>query len=119
MLPIWNVNSIAERYIELFPNYRDAYDESLARTAADRERMSEALGEISFLEPWPSHANFVFCRTSISARRIAEHLFDRHKMLIKDGLNQQELASDSYVRIGLKGEEDNAQLLAGMRELEE
>lgn len=117
MIPIWNVNALSERFIELFPKYRKDYQTSLVQTANDREGMFKELQKIPYLEPFPSHANFIFCKTSLSARSIAESLFETHGFLLKNGLNQQELKSDSYIRIGLKGKEENETLLQALREL--
>ena len=121
VIPIWNVNALAERFIELCSRgIGEQYEDSLARTAAgSRPDVRAALSEISYLEPWPSHANFRLLPDQSEARaEIAEHLYENHKMLVKDGLNQQELRSDAHIRIGLKGPQDNAAILSALRELE-
>ena len=36
--------------------------DNLGKLIAERERMSEALSEFDFLQPYPSHSNFILCR---------------------------------------------------------
>jgi len=119
MIPIWNVNSIAERFIELFPDFKDDYWKAIEKTIEDRDHLLSELKKISYLEPFESHANFIFCRTSISARKIAEHLFDKHRIMVKDGLNQSGLKSDSYIRVGTLTRKDNEKLVKGLKEIRE
>ena len=35
---------------------------NLGKLIAERDRLSEALSEIAFLRPYPSHSNFILCR---------------------------------------------------------
>lgn len=67
-LPIWNVNSLAEYGLETFPRYRAAHRESIDRIKGDTRWFYEALQDIPYLEPYPTHANAVFCRVRGSAR---------------------------------------------------
>ena len=76
------------------------------------------LKKISFLEPYESYTNFIFCKTNVSSKMIAENLFDRHKILIKSGLNQEILKSDSYIRIGVKTKEENEKLIDAFKKME-
>jgi len=115
MLPIWNINSLAERFIELFTEFEEYYWKSIERTVEDKKYLFKKLKEIDYLEPFESHSNFIFCKTTISARRIAEHLFDKHRIMIKDGLNQKNLKSDFYIRIGIKTKSDNDKLISGLK----
>jgi histidinol-phosphate/aromatic aminotransferase/cobyric acid decarboxylase-like protein len=115
-LPIWNVNSMSEFIMEAFPRYRTQHRESLNRIVADTQWFYEALRDVPFLEPFPTHANAVFCRVAGSARRLAEILFERHGFMVKDGVHQAELrTTGSYVRMGVRNREDNGKLLAALR----
>jgi threonine-phosphate decarboxylase len=114
-LPIWNVNSLAEYVIEAFPRYRTQHRESLQRIIAETRWFYDALQEIPYLTPFPTHTNAVFCRVNGSASRLAELLFDRHGFVVKDGIRQAELTTvHGYVRMGLRNREDNGKLLAAL-----
>ncbi len=119
-LPIWNVNSLAEYVLEAFPRYRAAHAESLDRIKADTRWFYEALHDVPYLEPFPTHANAVFCRVRGSARRLAEVLFERHAFVVKDGIRQAELTTAaSYVRMGVRNRTDNARLLEALHAISE
>ncbi|OGD85607.1 hypothetical protein A2164_00755, partial [Candidatus Curtissbacteria bacterium RBG_13_35_7] len=82
-LPIWNINSLAERFIELFPDFKKDYDDSIQRIIKNRNSLFKKLKEIPYLESYKPFANFIFCKTKISSRKIAETLFNKHNILIK------------------------------------
>lgn len=117
-LPIWNINSLAERFIELFPGFKKDYKNSIERTLKDRDYLFKKLKEIPYLEPYKSHANFIFCKTKISGRKITETLFRKHNILIKCGLNQSNLKSDEYIRIGVRTRKDNTKLISAFKKYE-
>jgi histidinol-phosphate/aromatic aminotransferase/cobyric acid decarboxylase-like protein len=114
-LPIWNVNSLAEYVIEAFPRYKPQHRLSLARIREDTAWFYEALQEVPYLEPFPTHANAVFCKVDGNGRRLAEILMERHHLMIKEGIQQAELRTTaSYVRMGLRNREDNRTLLGAL-----
>src|SRR5439155_11050276 len=117
-LPIWNVNSLAEYVIEAFPRYRAQHRESIERIMSDTTWFYDALREVPFLEPFPTHANAVFCRVHGNARILVEILFDRYAFVVKDGIQQAELeTTGSYVRMGVRNRADNGKLLAALHEI--
>ena len=114
-LPIWNVNSLAEYMIEAFPRYREQHRASIARIRADTAWFGEALGAVSYLEPFPTQSNAVFCRVEGSGRRLAELLLDRYGLMVKEGIRQAELQTrSSYVRMGVRNRADNRLLLEAL-----
>jgi histidinol-phosphate aminotransferase len=40
----------------------DTLQANVARLVAERGRLAEALSEIPYLRPYPSHSNFILCR---------------------------------------------------------
>lgn len=116
-LPIWNINSLAERFIELLPDFKKEYDDSIKKTIQARDNLFQKLKEISYLESYKPFANFIFCKTKISSRKLAEILFNKYDILIKSGLNQKSLWSDSYIRIGVRNSKDNERLIKTLRKI--
>jgi len=117
LLPIWNINSLSEVFIEIFPEFEKDYQKSIEKTLEDRNYLFKQLKTLTFLEPYETYTNFIFCRTSISSRKIAENLFDKHNILIKCGLNQETLKSDEYIRIGVKTKEENDKLIFALKQI--
>lgn len=116
--PIWNINSLAETLIELFVDFKKDYEYSLERITEDREELFENLKTISFLEPYPSNANFIFCKTTVSSRKLAEILFNKYNILIRYSLNQDTLKSDEYIRIAVKKKQEHDKLISALKEIE-
>ena len=74
---------------------------------------------IPYLEPFPTYSNAVFCKVKGSARKLAEILFDMYNLMVKEGLNQKEFKTDSYVRLGFRNIEDNTLLLNKLKEIKQ
>lgn len=118
-LPIWNINSIAEYFIENFPKYYDEYMDSIRSVIEDRNELFENLKTISFLKPVHSYANFILCKLeNYSAQDLTRELFNDFKILIKDCSNKKLLDKDNYVRIAVRTKEDNDKLLNALKKLE-
>ncbi|HEC92965.1 MAG TPA: aminotransferase class I/II-fold pyridoxal phosphate-dependent enzyme, partial [Candidatus Atribacteria bacterium] len=49
-LPIWNINSVAERFLELFPRYQREYEKSIKKIIDDREKFLAQLKKIKMLK---------------------------------------------------------------------
>ena len=96
ILPIWNINSIAEYFIEIFPEFEKDYWDSIDKTKKERQELFDEIKKIPFLEPYETKSNFIFCKTKISSRKIAEYLYDKHKIILRSELNQKILRSDNY-----------------------
>ena len=73
------------------------------------------LKEISFLEPYETGSNFIFCKTKISSRKIAEFLYDNYNIILRNKLNQKILKSDNYIRIAVRTREDNEILVKAFK----
>ncbi len=116
-LPIWNINSLTEYAIEAFPKYKKEHAESIVKSVNDTEWFFENLKDIPYLKPYPTYANAVFCKVDGSARRLAEILFDKYNLMVKEGLNQKDFNTDSYVRLGVRNRKDNEELLVALREI--
>ena len=120
LLPIWNVNALAESVLEMLPRYRAEHAASLARIKADTQWFATELQAITYLEPFPTHGNAVFCQVHGSARRLAEWLFDTHRFIVKEGIRQADFVSSaSYVRLGVRNRADNTRLLQALQEFNE
>lgn len=119
ILPIWNVNSVAEYFIEIFPDFRNDYWDSIEKIKKERQELFDALKSISFLEPFETKSNFVFCKTKISSRKIAEYLYDKHNIIIRSELNQKILKSDNYIRIAVRNKKDNNELLKALKSIKD
>lgn len=119
-LPIWNINSIAERFIELFPKYEEEYHESIAKIIEDRDDFYKKLGDINMLKVFKPYANFILCKilsSGINSEELCARLFTNHNIFIKDCSNKTSL-NDKYIRIAVRTKQDNNTLIKALREIE-
>ncbi len=118
-LPIWNINSLAEYFLEIFIKYQSDFESSCRKVMADRKEFLEGLKAVPYLDVFPAQANYVFARIK-DARTSADlktQLFGRHDLLIKDCGNKSGLPDKKYVRISIRKKDDNDRLIRALREL--
>jgi histidinol-phosphate aminotransferase len=83
---------------------------SRARNAAERTRLSSALGALGFAVT-PSQANFVYARSPLPAKALYEALLDRGVIVRAFG------GLPDHVRITVGTESENDRLIAALREV--
>lgn len=82
----------------------------------ERERMFVKLKEFSFLEPYPSHANFILC--SVTGNKTAREL---KAALAKDGVmvrHYEKAELQNYIRISVGKPEQTDAVLAALAKLQ-
>ncbi|MES5005736.1 aminotransferase class I/II-fold pyridoxal phosphate-dependent enzyme [Prevotella disiens] len=116
---IWNINSFAEFYMQIFNKYSNDYDTACERFIAERKRFAKQLAEISWLRVIPSQANYFLCEVKppYSSTQITKQLLKRHAILIKDCNSKQSLENRNYIRIAIRNEHDNNCLVDAFKQL--
>lgn len=118
-LSIWNINSLAEFYMQIEEKYKADYHEALERFKIVRQQFTYKLNQLTYMRVIPSQANYVMCELTekYSSRELTEKLLLEYNILIKDLAGKIE-GTGQYVRIAVCSEEDNEQLLRALKELE-
>ena len=107
---IWNINSFAEFYMQIFEKYKKAYAESLRQLRKERERFSAELEKIAGVRVVPSAANFIMVElANKSARELCKKLLIGHNILVKD--LSEKIAGKDYLRLAVRSTKDNDKLL--------
>ncbi len=87
-IPIWNINSFAEYFIEEALKYRQVYLASLNQMKKDRDDFYQRLAKIAYLKVFKPHGNFIMVeikkRFALNADAVKQRLFSRHALLVKD-----------------------------------
>lgn len=118
LLPVWNINSFAEYFLQIFGLYASLYTEACDEISRQRAKMAERLAACPFLEPYPSQANYIMCRVSgMDASALAGKLLMQHDILIKDLSAKNGFGGQSFIRIAVRGEADNEALYRALDEL--
>ena len=115
-LPIWNVNSLAEWFLQRAPRYQPEYVDACRRVAAEREYLMAGLAGVRYLRPIPSAANFVLCELAAgwTSRTVARHLLEHGWMLIKNCSGKSGLLDGEYIRLAVRDRAANDRLLLAL-----
>lgn len=115
---IWNINSIAEFYMQICEKYNDEYQYSIEMLKEVRKEFLEKLSGVKNLRVIPTQANFVMCEVLDiwSATQLSENLLSDYNILIKD-LSMKKGISGQYIRIAIKRKEENDILICALHKL--
>ncbi|WP_349947610.1 aminotransferase class I/II-fold pyridoxal phosphate-dependent enzyme [Lacrimispora sp. BS-2] len=118
-LPIWNINSLAEYFLQIFEKYQSDYQEALEHFKRTREKLYQSLESIRQLKLYPSQANFIMCEIidGCSASQIAELLLNRYNILVKDLSHKPGMESREFIRIAVRTEADNERLADALKHI--
>lgn len=116
---IWNINSFAEFYMQIFEKYKSNYEDAIEKFKNVRKEYVEFLNQVPYLRVIPSQANYLMCELTgkMTSRELAEELLDKYNILIKDLSNKKGFDGKSYVRIAVKRPEENKKLVEAMKEI--
>ncbi|NLE33598.1 MAG: aminotransferase class I/II-fold pyridoxal phosphate-dependent enzyme [Bacteroidales bacterium] len=117
---IWNINSIAEFYLQIFGKYESDYTAACKTFIAERSRFYGNLLKIPFLRVIPSQANYFLCevRPPFDSVSLTRQLLEEKDILIKDCSTKKGFNGKSYVRIAVRDEEMNDRLCTALQELQ-
>lgn len=113
---IWNINSMAEFFMQILDKYKVDYENSLREIKAERARFFEALSQIKSLKVYPSQANYFMCELldGHTSEELAGRLLKRN-ILIKH-LTGKIKNGRQYIRIAIRTETENQRLVELLKE---
>ena len=116
---IWNINSFAEFYMQIFGKYQKDYDRACQKFIAERKRFMARLTDIPFLRVIPSQANYFLCQVTekYTSEELTRRLLMDFNILIKDCDNKDGLKNKNYVRIAVRDQKDNDTLVEALKTL--
>ncbi len=118
-LSVWNINSYGEYFLQIMPKYRDVYRQACQRIAGVRDAFVQQLATVPGLVVYPTQANYCLCKVEgrYDSTALCRELLEKHNILIKDCSGKWGFNGESYVRIAVKSEQDNAILLEALHQL--
>ena len=117
---IWNLNSFAEFYMQIYNKYEKDYQRACAKFVAERDDFGCQLDTISFFRIMPSQANYFLCEVlpPYTASEIVIYMLKKHNILTRDCSGKPGLdPHKQYMRIAVRNHEDNSRLIQALREL--
>ena len=117
-VPIWNVNSFGEFFMQIFEKYRKDYLKACEQFRKERAFFRAELEKIPYLKVFPSQANYFLCKVSdkYSSRELAVKLFEEN-ILIKDCSTKAAFKGRNYIRLAVKNHSDNLRVIQVLRKL--
>ena len=113
---IWNINSFAEFFLQIYSKYDSDYKRSSAKFIAERELFRTELAAVPFLEVFDSQANYFLCRLTgtLTSGELAVRLLSDYGILIKDCSTKKGFEGRNYIRIAIRNREDNSRLVKAL-----
>ena len=116
---IWNLNSFAEFFMQIFNKYEKDYQRACDKFVAERADFYQKLCQIPFFHVMPSQANYFLCEVlpPYKASEIVIYMLKQHNILTRDcslkpGLDPEK----QYMRIAVRDHNDNARLVDGLKD---
>ena len=116
---IWNINSFAEFFMQIFTKYSKDYHKACGSFQAERADFLSKLCEIPFIHVMPTQANFVLCEVKepYISMEIVKRMLREHNILLSACSAKKGLQGGKYLRIAIRGHQDNARLIEAFKQL--
>ena len=116
---IWNINSFAEFFMQIFTKYSKDYHKACGSFQAERADFLSKLCEIPFIHVMPTQANFVLCEVKepYSSMEIVKRMLREHNILLSACSAKKGLQGGKYLRIAIRGHQDNSRLIEAFKQL--
>lgn len=116
---IWNINSFAEFFMQIFTKYEKDYKKACAKFIAERDDFEIQLRKIKYLRVMPSQANYFLVEIlpPHTADEIVLKMLKQFNILTRNCSDKKGLDGKQYMRIAVRSHEDNAKLIEGLRQL--
>lgn len=113
---IWNINSFAEYYLQIYEKYAKNYAAAMQKFKAVRKDYINKLSDIKGLRVIPSQANYVLCEVTSgrTSRELAEDLLEQD-ILIKDLSTKTGFNGQNYIRLAVRDEADNNRIVEALK----
>lgn len=117
---IWNINSFAEFYMQIYGKYEKDYLCSCDKFRQERALFKAELDKIEYIRVIPSEANYFLCEITdrFTSYELTLKLLTDYNILIKDCSAKKGFPTDrQYIRIAIRDRKDNHRLVGALSEL--
>lgn len=112
-LPIWNINSFAEKFLQIIPKYLKEYVNSCNLITSERDKFFNELKKIDFLKVYKSQANYFICKlkNDIDSEYLVKTFLNKYNILLKNLKTKKGLENKNYIRIAIRTRKENKHLI--------
>lgn len=117
-VPIWNINSFAEFYLQIYGKYEKEYAHACRNFIAEREEFFQELNQIPYLRVIPSQANYFLCEITnkYTSAELTQKLIE-HNVIISNCELKSNMKGRNLVRFAIRDRKDNTHLVKILKEL--
>lgn len=115
---IWNINSFGEFFMQIAGKYSQDYQAAIQKFKKARKIYIEELSKIPALHVFPSQANYVMAEITngVTSGELTKLLLTKHKILIKDLSMKIRMEGRQFIRLAVRNERENEQIVTALRE---
>lgn len=116
---IWNINSFAEFFMQIYPKYREDYIRACDQFIQTREDFEKELKNIPYIKVMPSQANYFFLEVlpPYNPKELCTILLEKYNILASACLAKKGIEPDRYMRIAVRNHGDNTRFTNALKEL--
>lgn len=116
-MQIWNINSFAEYYLQIYQLFAKDYAQACDAIVNERNRVIKELRTLKSIRVFDSEANYILVDLKENnSLELAAKLLDEKNILIKDLSTKNYFYKKNYVRLAIRNEADNNALIEAMKE---
>lgn len=115
---IWNINSFAEFYLQIYGKYEKDYAKACQKFIAEREIFFRELTQIPYLHIIPSQANYFLCEVidKYTSAELTQKLIEHDVIISNCGLKSN-MSGRNLIRLAIRSREDNSKLVDILKSL--
>jgi histidinol-phosphate/aromatic aminotransferase/cobyric acid decarboxylase-like protein len=108
-IPIWNINSFAEYFLQIIGKYTEDYRFACRAVIEERKRFQKKKKKTGLFTVYPSQANYLLCKlkNGLNAANFSRYLLDNHEIFIKDLDGKKGIPVGSWIRLAVRNRQDN------------
>ena len=116
---IWNINSFAEFFMQIYPKYREDYKHACDQFIQAREDFEVELKKIPFIKVMPSQANYFFLEVlpPYKPKELCAILLKKYNILASACLAKKGIEPNRYMRIAVRNHGENEKFIQALKEL--
>ena len=109
---IWNINSFAEYYLQIYGKYERDYARACEKFIAERDFFFKELKRIPYLRVIPSQANYFLCEVidKYSSAELTQKMIE-HDVIISDCGLKSNMVGRNFIRLAIRNRNDNLKLI--------
>ena len=116
---IWNINSMAEFYMQIFGKYEKDYRRACELFVQERRQFFNELSEVPYLRVIPSQANYFLCEviSRFTAAELTQKLIEHDVLISNCTLKRNMQGGRELIRLAVRDRKDDARIVEILKNL--